>query len=75
MNRIIDTTATTSLTWTRRLVAKLKSASDAQGLSVFFAALCIIDLFGVFPIIALPGALISCGMSKKMEFEDEQKTE
>lgn len=32
-----------------------------RGLNVFFATLCVIDLFGVFPIVALPGALISCG--------------
>ncbi|CAG9806548.1 unnamed protein product [Chironomus riparius] len=31
-------------------------------LSVFFAALCIIDLFGVFPIVTLPKSLISCGV-------------
>lgn len=61
MNRIIDTTRTTSVTWTRRLIATVKSATETPGLSVLFATLCIIDLFGVFPIIALPGALISCG--------------
>lgn len=30
-------------------------------LSLFFATLCVIDLFGVFPIVALPEAIISCG--------------
>ncbi|XP_055618649.1 proton-coupled amino acid transporter 3 [Toxorhynchites rutilus septentrionalis] len=31
-------------------------------LSLFFASLCIIDLFGVFPIVALPKSIISCGL-------------
>lgn len=42
-------------TWFKRLV-------EVRGLNVFYASLCVIDLFGVFPIVALPGALISCGM-------------
>ncbi|XP_047347609.1 amino acid transporter AVT1C isoform X2 [Vespa velutina] len=29
-------------------------------LSLFFSTLCIIDIFGVFPIIALPSAIIQC---------------
>ncbi|KAH0544138.1 amino acid transporter AVT1C [Cotesia glomerata] len=33
-----------------------------SGLSIFFATLCIIDIFGVFPIIALPHAIIHCGL-------------
>lgn len=32
-----------------------------SGLNVFFATLCIIDIFGVFPIIALPHAMVQCG--------------
>lgn len=32
-------------------------------LSVFFATLCVVDLFGVFPIVTLPKAIISCGQS------------
>ncbi|XP_026750638.2 uncharacterized protein LOC113511220 [Galleria mellonella] len=32
------------------------------GLSVFFTVLCIVDLFGVFPVIALPKSVISCGI-------------
>ncbi|XP_043482613.1 amino acid transporter AVT1B [Leptopilina heterotoma] len=32
-----------------------------SGLSVFFATICIIDIFGVFPIIALPRAIVQCG--------------
>uniref|UniRef100_A0A182PA47 Amidase domain-containing protein n=1 Tax=Anopheles epiroticus TaxID=199890 RepID=A0A182PA47_9DIPT len=31
-------------------------------LSLFFATLCVVDLFGVFPIIALPKSIISCGL-------------
>ncbi|XP_020297801.1 uncharacterized protein LOC109862223, partial [Pseudomyrmex gracilis] len=33
-----------------------------SGLSLFFTTLCIIDIFGVFPIIALPRAIIQCGL-------------
>ncbi|XP_011303574.1 uncharacterized protein mah [Fopius arisanus] len=33
-----------------------------SGLSIFFAALCIVDIFGVFPIIALPRAIVQCGL-------------
>ncbi|XP_033230896.1 amino acid transporter AVT1B [Belonocnema kinseyi] len=33
-----------------------------SGLSVAFATLCIIDIFGVFPIIALPRAIVQCGL-------------
>ncbi|KAL2734372.1 amino acid transporter AVT1B [Vespula squamosa] len=29
-------------------------------LSLFFATLCIVDIFGVFPIIALPSAIVQC---------------
>ncbi|ETN65440.1 vesicular inhibitory amino acid transporter [Anopheles darlingi] len=36
--------------------------STSQKLSLFFATLCVIDLFGVFPIIALPKSIISCGL-------------
>lgn len=32
-----------------------------SGLSIFFATLCIVDIFGVFPIIALPRAIVQCG--------------
>ncbi|XP_069686432.1 uncharacterized protein [Periplaneta americana] len=34
---------------------------DNPGLSLPFAALCIVDLFGVFPIVALPSPVIDCG--------------
>ncbi|XP_044013687.1 amino acid transporter AVT1C [Aphidius gifuensis] len=36
--------------------------SSHSGLSVLFATLCIIDIFGVFPIIALPRAIVQCGL-------------
>lgn len=39
----------------------IRRVREAKGLSVSFATLCIVDLFGVFPIVALPAALISCG--------------
>lgn len=32
-----------------------------EGLSAVFAAVCIVDVFGVFPIVALPKAIIQCG--------------
>ncbi|KAK4880271.1 hypothetical protein RN001_008417 [Aquatica leii] len=34
-----------------------------SGLSVTFAAVCVIDVFGVFPIVALPKAIIDCGIA------------
>ncbi|XP_059488359.1 uncharacterized protein LOC132204082 [Neocloeon triangulifer] len=34
---------------------------QGSGLSLLFATLCIVDLFGVFPIVALPRAIINCG--------------
>lgn len=37
-------------------------SSKIQRLSVFYATLCVIDLFGVFPIVALPSSIISCGL-------------
>lgn len=36
--------------------------SKIKGLSVLFAVICVVDVFGVFPIIALPRAIIQCGM-------------
>lgn len=56
-----------------RLLNLLKVRSETKGLSVFFASLCVIDLFGVFPIVALPSALISCG--KEMRFRIRQPFE
>lgn len=38
-----------------------QSSSSAKTLSLFFASLCVIDLFGVFPIVALPRSIILCG--------------
>lgn len=39
----------------------VKRSTSTKGLNLFFASLCVIDLFGVFPIVILPAALISCG--------------
>lgn len=33
----------------------------AKGLSLILATVCIVDVFGVFPIIALPKSIINCG--------------
>ncbi|XP_018571167.1 sodium-coupled neutral amino acid transporter 5-like [Anoplophora glabripennis] len=33
----------------------------ANGLSLCFAIVCIVDVFGVFPIVTLPKAIIDCG--------------
>lgn len=48
------------------LGASEKPPDDHPGsspkLSLFFASLCVIDLFGVFPIVALPKSIISCGL-------------
>lgn len=35
--------------------------ADSNSLSVPFAILCIVDLFGIFPIVVLPGPIIKCG--------------
>lgn len=32
-----------------------------NGLSLIFAIICIVDVFGVFPIVALPKTIINCG--------------
>uniref|UniRef100_A0A182K3C3 Amino acid transporter transmembrane domain-containing protein n=1 Tax=Anopheles christyi TaxID=43041 RepID=A0A182K3C3_9DIPT len=34
----------------------------SRKLSLLFATLCVVDLFGVFPIVALPKSIISCGL-------------
>ncbi|XP_073982626.1 uncharacterized protein isoform X2 [Rhodnius prolixus] len=34
---------------------------NVNNLSLFFATCCIIDLFGIFPVIALPRTIIDCG--------------
>ncbi|XP_050441763.1 uncharacterized protein LOC126846425 [Adelges cooleyi] len=36
---------------------------NSAGLTVPFAIMCIVDLFGVFPIVVLPGPIIKCGWS------------
>lgn len=61
MELIFHRRTTESITWNSRFKAYVQSIRRVQGLNVFFATLCIIDLFGVFPLVALPGALISCG--------------
>ncbi|BES92977.1 Vesicular inhibitory amino acid transporter [Nesidiocoris tenuis] len=35
--------------------------AGSPGLTLFFATCCIVDLFGVFPVIALPRAIVECG--------------
>lgn len=42
-----------------RLPLLLREANS--NLSLLFATLCVIDIFGVFPIIALPRAIVECG--------------
>lgn len=42
-------------------IAIRRHGDTNKGLQVGFATLCVVDLFGVFPIIALPAALVSCG--------------
>lgn len=37
------------------------NSDSGKKLTLFFATLCVIDLFGVFPIVTLPRSLISCG--------------
>lgn len=59
--------------WTSRIKGCIRKVCQTQGLNVFYATLCIIDLFGVFPIVALPGALISCG--KLMQFHQQVSIE
>ncbi|XP_051165486.1 uncharacterized protein LOC127284204 [Leptopilina boulardi] len=44
-----------------RIPLLFRDNNNNTGLSVFFATLCIIDIFGVFPIIALPRAIVQCG--------------
>lgn len=45
----------------RNILSGLIRSTEVKGLNLFYASLCVIDLFGVFPIVALPAALISCG--------------
>ncbi|KAK5646942.1 hypothetical protein RI129_005406 [Pyrocoelia pectoralis] len=39
------------------------SDSSNSNLSTMFAIICIVDVFGVFPIVSLPKAVIDCGWS------------
>lgn len=34
---------------------------STKGLSIFFAVICVVDVFGVFPIVTLPKVIIQCG--------------
>ncbi|XP_055313312.1 proton-coupled amino acid transporter 3 [Sitodiplosis mosellana] len=61
MDQIIPAQKVASSSWKDRIKGCIRRVCRAQGLNVFYATLCVIDLFGVFPIVALPGALISCG--------------
>ncbi|XP_039293205.1 uncharacterized protein LOC111055804 [Nilaparvata lugens] len=36
-------------------------SSSIQGLSLLSATLCIVDLFGVFPVVTMPRIIINCG--------------
>uniref|UniRef100_A0AAG5CY03 Amino acid transporter transmembrane domain-containing protein n=1 Tax=Anopheles atroparvus TaxID=41427 RepID=A0AAG5CY03_ANOAO len=45
-----------------RLLGNEPSGDGGRKLSLFYATLCVVDLFGVFPIIALPKSIIACGL-------------
>ncbi|XP_015520927.1 uncharacterized protein mah [Neodiprion pinetum] len=45
----------------RERIPLMYRPSEPAGLSLLFATLCMVDIFGVFPIIALPRAIIQCG--------------
>lgn len=38
-----------------------RNNASTNGLSVSFAAVCIVDVFGVFPLVTTPKAIIQCG--------------
>lgn len=40
---------------------KIKHTTSTRGLSVAVATVCIIDVFGVFPLVTFPKAVIQCG--------------
>ncbi|CAG9858890.1 unnamed protein product [Phyllotreta striolata] len=42
-------------------MALLDNKSTTNGLTTFFAVICIVDVFGVFPVVTLPKAVIDCG--------------
>lgn len=44
------------------LLDHVKNCSGTNKLSVIFAIICMVDVFGVFPVVALPKAIIDCGM-------------
>ncbi|KAJ8964177.1 hypothetical protein NQ317_009269 [Molorchus minor] len=43
------------------LLLERRHHSSPEKLSVLFAVICVVDVFGVFPIITLPKAIINCG--------------
>lgn len=45
-------------------IVKLKNT----GLSVALATACIVDVFGVFPLVTLPKAIIQCGKLSEVFF-------
>lgn len=47
--------------------------SSSKGLSVVLAAVCIVDVFGVFPLVTLPKAIIQCGKTEKQTSSVELK--
>lgn len=59
--RIVMSGSPTSPLLKRGSILEVAFTETSKKLSLFFASLCVIDLFGVFPIITLPKSLISCG--------------
>ncbi|XP_050356349.1 probable sodium-coupled neutral amino acid transporter 6 [Nymphalis io] len=57
-DRVAATKPTTVMMFHERYTA----GETTGGLSVLFTVLCIVDLFGVFPVVALPKTIISCGI-------------
>lgn len=45
------------------LLCRNLNRSHNDGLSTLFAIICILDVFGVFPIVTLPRTIIDCGKS------------
>ncbi|KAB0790426.1 hypothetical protein PPYR_08327 [Photinus pyralis] len=43
------------------LLNRQRTESSTPNLSLLFAIICIVDVFGVFPIVSLPKAVIDCG--------------
>ncbi|KAF5281284.1 hypothetical protein FQA39_LY05170 [Lamprigera yunnana] len=45
------------------LLERRNFSNSPSGLSILFTIICIVDVFGVFPIVALPKAVIDCGLT------------